>query len=108
MSPVVSELILHAVCICFKFRPLHKQIPTLHNIINLTNIQPLVILYICSYFYFIFEQIIQIRQNEEVFASTIKSIWLSVKSVNLKNLYIYWCCLQVPESRQHQIFKFTI
>ena len=38
MSPVVSELILHAVCLCFKFRHLTKQILTLHNIINLVNV----------------------------------------------------------------------
>ena len=38
MSPVVSELTLHAVCLGFKFRYLTKQIPTLHNIINLVNV----------------------------------------------------------------------
>ena len=38
MSPVVSELTLHAVCLCFKFRHLTKQIPTLHNIINLVSV----------------------------------------------------------------------
>ena len=38
MSPVVSELTLHAVCLCFRFRYLTKQIPTLHNIINLVNV----------------------------------------------------------------------
>ena len=38
MSPVVSELTLHAVCLCFKLRRLAKQIPTLHNIINLINV----------------------------------------------------------------------
>ena len=37
MSPVVSELTLHAVCLCFKFRYFTKQIPTLHNIVNLIN-----------------------------------------------------------------------
>ena len=36
MSPVVSELTFHAVCICF--RHLTKQILTLHNIINLVNV----------------------------------------------------------------------
>ena len=38
MSPVVSELTRHAVCLCFKFRRLSNQIPTLHNIINLINV----------------------------------------------------------------------
>ena len=38
MSPVVSELTLHAVCLRFKFRYFTKQIPTLHNIINLINV----------------------------------------------------------------------
>ena len=38
MSPVVSELTLHAVCLCFEFRHLTKQIPTLQNIINLVNV----------------------------------------------------------------------
>ena len=37
MSPVVSELTLHTVCLCFKFRHLTKQIPTLHNI-NLVSV----------------------------------------------------------------------
>ena len=37
ISPVVSELTLHAVCLCFKFRHLTKQIPTLRNI-NLVNV----------------------------------------------------------------------
>ena len=37
MSPVFSELTLHAVCLCFKFRHLTKQIPTLHNI-NLVSV----------------------------------------------------------------------
>ena len=38
MSPVVSELTLHAVCLCFKFRHLTKQISTLHNIVTLINV----------------------------------------------------------------------
>ena len=38
MSPVVSELTLHAVCLFFKLRHLPKQILTLHNIINLVNV----------------------------------------------------------------------
>ena len=38
MSPVVSEFTLHVVCLCFKLRHLTKQIPTLHNIINLVNV----------------------------------------------------------------------
>ena len=38
MSPVVSELTLHFVCLCFEIRHLTKQIPTLHNIINLVNV----------------------------------------------------------------------
>ena len=38
MSPVVSELKLHSVYLCFKFRHLTKQIPTLNNFINLDNV----------------------------------------------------------------------
>ena len=38
VSPVFSELTFPAVCLCFKFRHLTKQIPTLHNIINLNNV----------------------------------------------------------------------
>ena len=37
MSPVVSELTLHALCLCFKFRHFTKQ--TLHNIVNLVNVR---------------------------------------------------------------------
>ena len=37
VSPIVSELTIHAVCLCFEFRHLTKKIPTLH-IINLVNV----------------------------------------------------------------------
>ena len=37
VSPIVSELTTHAVCLCFEFRHLTKKIPTLH-IINLVNV----------------------------------------------------------------------
>ena len=38
MSLAVSELTFHAVCLCFEFSHLTKQIPTLHNITNLVNV----------------------------------------------------------------------
>ena len=37
MSPGVLELPLHAVCLCFKFRHLTKNLPTFHNI-QLVNV----------------------------------------------------------------------
>ena len=38
LSPVVSEFKLHAVCLCFEFRRLTKQILFFYNIINLVNV----------------------------------------------------------------------
>ena len=48
MSPIVSELTLHAVFLCFRFRYFTNQIPTLHKIINLVSF----ILCICFCFCF--------------------------------------------------------
>ena len=56
ISPVVSELLLHVVCLCFRFRDLTKQIPTLHNVINL--------IIVLSISYFIHQLLLLLQQGD--------------------------------------------
>ena len=113
MSPVVSELTFHAVCLCFRFRHLTKQIPTLHILIW-SMYYPLVILYI--FFYSCFNMVIQkITLNQKTskliacLVVTGMSIvyWLKIYQRFLKLKHTTHSILMISSAYQKQFQKFS-